>query len=1468
MSFINLEQLDQENSLIDYHNTLNETLDSLANTIQDLRNPQICFVSDTNIAQLYLQQICEKFPQAITFILPVGEGAKNLHFANEVAEYLFSKRFCRQDLVIAVGGGVVTDLVGFVSSIYMRGIKFILIPTSLLGMADASVGGKTGINNIYGKNQLGVINDPYRIKVCSQFLQSLDKRNFLNGLAEIIKIAACFDRKLFERLECYDYNYLMDPNNQASLLDIIKYGINLKLSIVTEDKYEQNIRKILNYGHTIGHAVEFASQGKLLHGECVSIGMVLANILAKEHGIDTSSYENRIRNVLLKYELPIEIPEYVNIQDVLKYLQFDKKVVKHEINFVFIQEIGKHKFNTTPIKMDIIKKILVKSCVIVCQDIRPSKPIHGSKSITNRVLLLSSLSEGISTLGNFYDSDDTKAMLNSLQDLRLCEIQTHSKHNLILEGCQGQFYKKEYTINVKESGTCARFLLPIAALIGNVTIIGAQRIYERPIQEMVEALNLNVVYLQKEGQLPFKVIDGQFGKHIKIKSQLSSQFVSGILMSAPYFPNDETLIEIIDCNENETIVSESYIEMTIQLMNIYGVKVERISKTKFLVRKGVYKAQNYDIEPDATALSYDLLHIGLNGGSIETKKISKLQGDAQFLDVIEQMGMQVVREQGFYKIIKNQDLKPQDVNCINFSDTFISLALLMSSIEGQCIIKGIENQRVKECDRIKAVTENLIKVGVVCLQQNNEILVRGKKYQKYNGYRKDVIINTYNDHRIAMAFSILGGHFEKVQYQYRIIIDNKDCVRKTFPDFYNHIQSLGLQQQALTYNQEQEFLYNYQYYKEPLYIIGMRGAGKSTLSQYICKQLGFEYISIDNLISNNINEFVTKYGWEQFRKCEKEQFIQILLKYQKNVVVDCGGGIIEDEQIQQLLIGKNVIWIEKDINELIEDLQSQNRPQIGNVMEIYNRRKSIYQRVSKYIFTLPSRKYIQKITSNYDITRYYQRINELYLHFIKCIQHLNFPRNKIYVSDTNFACIFYEELTILDHQKIHFINRNHNLLEVRMDKIENIQEQFDQIRQQIYNIKFYLDIPIIFTLRTKSQGGFYNGTQYIKIIEQWQNSFIGDYFDIEMDQFNNVMISQNYNNSIILSQHLFEKTEKLQIIEFIDRMKYISEHNPNIICLLKLAIHQDAYPSELTYQEISKLFMGMKFVIPYLVVSMGPNSQLYRTLNKFMVPLSCLTPTAVGQCTIQQLRSIRSLANFEITQNYHIFGDDLSLSRSDLLHQKYFDQLNQQHNKFYTKVSIKKIEQAKPYINNINFQGASITMPFKEEVQQYLTEQSIEAQIIGAVNCIIKYENQLIGFNTDWWGMFWPIFTRFPKNMQKCLILGNGGTAKTAIFVASKLFLLQVYLYGRNPQKVEALAKQYKVDFMRQSEKTHKFDLIISTIPPGAELPLCEEWFDEKTIVFVANQGDDPLLKKQNSISGREMFEAQAIGQVHLFNGK
>ena len=122
-------------------------------------------------------------------------------------------------------------------------------------MADASVGGKTGINNLYGKNQLGVINDPFRIIICTQFLLSLDKRNFLNGIAEIIKIAACFDRKLFERLEKVNYNTLQSNE----LLEIIKSAINLKLSIVTEDKYEQNIRKILNYGHTIGHAVEFAS---------------------------------------------------------------------------------------------------------------------------------------------------------------------------------------------------------------------------------------------------------------------------------------------------------------------------------------------------------------------------------------------------------------------------------------------------------------------------------------------------------------------------------------------------------------------------------------------------------------------------------------------------------------------------------------------------------------------------------------------------------------------------------------------------------------------------------------------------------------------------------------------------------------------------------------------------------------------------------------------------------------------------------------------------------------------------------------------------------------------------------------------------------------------------------------------------------------------------------------------------------
>lgn len=196
------------------------------------------------------------------------------------------------------------------------------MPTTLLATVDASYGGKTGINNRFGKNQIGTFNDALSIVVNSEFLRSLERRQIANGMAEVIKAACIWDKDFFDHLERYSLSDIIDPKNVDVLLEIMRRSLQIKVDVVSQDKFEAAIREILNFGHTLGHAIEFTSNDRLLHGECVSMGMVLACRLA-----DQKQYETRITKLLKQYELPTTVPEWVKTDKILHYLQFDKKII-------------------------------------------------------------------------------------------------------------------------------------------------------------------------------------------------------------------------------------------------------------------------------------------------------------------------------------------------------------------------------------------------------------------------------------------------------------------------------------------------------------------------------------------------------------------------------------------------------------------------------------------------------------------------------------------------------------------------------------------------------------------------------------------------------------------------------------------------------------------------------------------------------------------------------------------------------------------------------------------------------------------------------------------------------------------------------------------------------------------------------------------------------------------------------------
>jgi len=325
-------------------------IDTLSEITLDTK---VAIVTNPKVAGLHLAHLLEKIhsPEVYIITVPDGETYKNIESLNHILERLFDHRFNRNSLLIAFGGGVIGDMTGFAASIYQRGIDFIQIPTTLLSQVDASVGGKTGINNRFGKNLIGAFHQPRAVYIDPHFLSTLPKREFAAGVAEIVKMAVTFDADFFQWLE------VNDMHDNETMKIAIEKAVKTKAWVVAQDEKEHGLRAALNYGHTFGHVIENETKyTKYLHGESVAIGMVMANDVACELDLMNQNEAHRIKELLERYALPVSY----NIDDVdLFYDTFflDKKSSDSAITFIIPNHIGGVVMRDD-IDSDLIKNVL------------------------------------------------------------------------------------------------------------------------------------------------------------------------------------------------------------------------------------------------------------------------------------------------------------------------------------------------------------------------------------------------------------------------------------------------------------------------------------------------------------------------------------------------------------------------------------------------------------------------------------------------------------------------------------------------------------------------------------------------------------------------------------------------------------------------------------------------------------------------------------------------------------------------------------------------------------------------------------------------------------------------------------------------------------------------------------------------------------------------------------------------------
>lgn len=403
--------------------------------------------------------------------------------------------------------------------------------------------------------------------------------------------------------------------------------------------------------------------------------------------------------------------------------------------------------------------------------------LPGSKSMSNRVLLLASLAEGTTDVRNLLQSDDTHHMMNSLRSLDASFELSEDGTQCRVKGLGRPFKTDESELFLGNSGTTYRSLTAALCLgEGAYTLTGEPRMFERPIADLVDALRqlgAQIEYLGEDGYPPLKInASGLPGGRVAIKGNISSQYLTGVLLSAP-MARGEIVIDVVG-----ELVSKPYIDMTLDIMRRFGVHVENNDYQSFVVPDGqTYRSPgDFLVEGDASSATYFLSAGAIGGGTVRVEGVGSdsVQGDAKFADVLEKMGANVRRGSDWIEV-SSGDLNGIDMDMNNIPDAAMTIAVTALFAKGKTAIRNVYNWRVKETDRLAAMATELRKLGAEVNEGRDFIEIDPPEHIS------PATIDTYDDHRMAMCFSLaaLG--------ESPITINDPDCVSKTFPDYFDKL---------------------------------------------------------------------------------------------------------------------------------------------------------------------------------------------------------------------------------------------------------------------------------------------------------------------------------------------------------------------------------------------------------------------------------------------------------------------------------------------------------------------------------------------------------------------------------------------------------------------------------------------------------------------------------------------------------
>lgn len=343
-----------------YDIVFSQTFEGLKEELQELgcEKRKLCIVTDSTVEKHYCKEVLalvKKVSQkAVFFSFPAGEESKNLDTVKNLYQFLIEEGMERTDMLVALGGGVVGDLTGYTAATYLRGIDFIQIPTTLLAQCDSSIGGKTGVDFDGYKNMVGAFYMPRLVYMNVSVLKTLEDRQFFSGFAEVMKHGLIKDHIFYEWL--IDNMYEICERNLDILEEMVMKSCQIKKLVVEKDPTEKGERALLNFGHTIGHAIEKAKHFELMHGECVALGAVAAAYISWKHELLSMEEYYEVRDMFVPFNLPISVDD-IDPEEILKLTKSDKKMTEGKIKFVLLKKVGKAVIDMNVSDEDILNAI-------------------------------------------------------------------------------------------------------------------------------------------------------------------------------------------------------------------------------------------------------------------------------------------------------------------------------------------------------------------------------------------------------------------------------------------------------------------------------------------------------------------------------------------------------------------------------------------------------------------------------------------------------------------------------------------------------------------------------------------------------------------------------------------------------------------------------------------------------------------------------------------------------------------------------------------------------------------------------------------------------------------------------------------------------------------------------------------------------------------------------------------------------